>query len=219
MHRGRLRNQRFPRCRNAVWVLLLAGAALGCNGPVLRIIGQQETRQQPSPRAEAGNLEIYLETMRDLANGDLALQAEVFQRTTNAYLAAPTTVNRLRLALALATSGHASSDPVESQRMLLELLATPEIMLPAERALAEIHLKGVEQRLVLEVENLRLRESSTHARHADAAASAERLQTVLQQNEDLRRALNEAKRKLNAVTSIEREISERTENSTSRDNE
>ena len=202
-----------------VWVLLLAGAALGCSAPAQWLTGQQEVRQQPQPQAEAGNLEMYLETMRVLANGDLAQQAEEFQRTTNAYLAAPTTVNRLRLALALATPAHASSDPVESQRMLLELLATPEIMLPAERALAEIHLKEIEQRLVLQVENQRLQESSDNARRADAAANAERLQTVLRQNETLRRALDEAERKLNAVTSIERDISDRTENGTSRDNE
>lgn len=187
--------------------------------------GTGGTRGDPPPEVrrvnqpEAGSINVYLETMRNLAHGDLAQQAEVFQQVNLAYLASPTTVNRLNLALALGTPGHASSDPIESQRMLLELLATPEVMLPAERALAEIHLKEVEERLVLRVENERLQRDSLRDQRAEADANARRLRAVMDENTSLRRALNEAQQKLNAVTSIERSIIERTENGTARDND
>ena len=62
--------------------------------------------------------------------GDPARQAEMFQSAKDAAALSPTTSNRLRYALALATPGHSGSDPVAAQRQLSELLARPETLLP-----------------------------------------------------------------------------------------
>ena len=50
---------------------------------------------------DGADISGYLRTMRDLAAGDPATKAEVFARVDDAVLQAPTTTNRLRLALAL----------------------------------------------------------------------------------------------------------------------
>jgi len=45
---------------------------------------------------------------------------------------------------------------------LAELLARPETLLPIERLLALVELKEVEQRLILQAENKRMREDALH---------------------------------------------------------
>ena len=74
--------------------------------------------------------------MSNLPQGDPARQAEMFQSAKDAADLTPTTSNRLRYALALATPGYSGSDPVAAQRQLAELLARPETLLPVERLLA-----------------------------------------------------------------------------------
>ena len=88
------------------------------------------------------------------------MQADVFRNVAAAADAAPTTTNRLMLALALATPTHPSSDPAQAQRLLSELLATGDALLPEEHVLALIHLKEVEQRLILDAEATRLQRAN-----------------------------------------------------------
>ena len=52
----------------------------------------------------------------------------------------------------------AAADPVAAQRQLAELLARPETLLPVERLLAMVQLKEVEQTLILQAENTRMRD-------------------------------------------------------------
>ena len=84
-----------------------------------------------------------LELMSARPQGDPARQAELFQSVKDAAELTPTTSNRLRYALALATPGYSGSDPVAAQRQLAELLARPETLLPIERLLATVELKDV----------------------------------------------------------------------------
>ena len=74
-------------------------------------------------------------------------------------------------------------------------------MTPAETALATIHLNSVEQQIVNGAETRRLRQ-----------ANAQRSATVESENKQLRRSLEEAERKLEAITSIERSIREQSDN-------
>ena len=53
----------------------------------------------------------------------------MFQSAKDAADLTPTTSNRLRYALALATPGYSGTDPVAAQRQLAELLARPETLL------------------------------------------------------------------------------------------
>jgi hypothetical protein len=155
-----------------------------------------------------------LEMMSSLPQGDPAQQAEMFQAAKDAAALTPTTSNRLRYALALATPGYSGSDPVAAQRQLSELLARPETLLPIERLLATVELKEVEQRLVLQAENKRLREAAPPDDREKLQATNRRLAAESDENARLRKALDEARAKLEAVTHIERSINDRDNNGT-----
>jgi hypothetical protein len=164
---------------------------------------------EPDGKPESGTLAPLLELMTGLPKGDPARQAELFQSAKDAASLSPTTSNRLRYALALATPGHSGSDPVAAQRQLSELLARPETLLPEERLLALVELHEVDQRLVLQAENQRLRDEALHDSKDKLQAINRRLQTESDENARLRKALDEARAKLDAVTHIERSINDR----------
>jgi hypothetical protein len=115
----------------------------------------------------------------------------------------------LRLALALATPAHPATDAVEAQRLLTELLATGDALLPEEQILALIHLKDVEERLILDAEATRLQQAAAAAAAQRNDRSAQQLQAALEENRQLKLALEEARAKLDAITNIERSIRER----------
>jgi hypothetical protein len=153
-----------------------------------------------------------LEMMSALPQGDPARQAEMFQAAKDAAELSPTTSNKLRYALALATPGFSGSDPVAAQRQLSELLARPETLLPSERLLALVELKEVEQRLILQAENRRMRDEAVHDdtdTRDKLAATNRRLAAESDENVKLRKALDEARAKLEAITHIERSINDR----------
>ena len=92
--------------------------------------------------------------------------------------------------------------------MLREILTQTELMTPAEIALATIHLKSVEQLIIVNSEARRLRASTSRAAQTQEAAAAQRLANVEADNRRLRRELEDALEKLEAITSIERSIRE-----------
>ncbi|HJR70386.1 MAG TPA: hypothetical protein VKA43_10130 [Gammaproteobacteria bacterium] len=186
----------------------VAGCALGGRDAAFRPAGGNGATAAPTARS-AEALAIYLDALRDLLEGDAVVQADVFRSVAAAADSAPTTTNRLRLALALATPTHAANDPVEAQRLLNELLASGSALLPEEHTLALIHLKDVEQRLILDAEAERLQRAATAAAAQRNDRNAQQLQAALEENRQLRAALDEARAKLDAITNIERSIRER----------
>ncbi len=82
-------------------------------------------------------------------------------------------------------------------------------MLPAERALAAILLASVDDRLLLLAEARRV-EQDAGARDKDRTAALQRrLQAEQDENTRLKRALDDAQKKLDAVTEVERSIAGR----------
>jgi len=188
----------------ALAVLITAGCSFGG--------GAATQKNAPTTAAplDAGPVTGILEMMSALPQGDPAAQAEIFQSVKDAADLTPTTTNKLRYALALATPGHSGSDPVAAERHLSELLARPETLLPTERMLALIELKQVEQRLVLVAEAKRLRDDAARDTQGDKLAAVNRrLAAESDENARLRKALDEARAKLEAVTHIERSINDR----------
>jgi hypothetical protein len=161
------------------------------------------------PQPDVGSITPVLEMMRMLPAGDPARQAEVFQSAKDAAALSPTTSNKLRYALALATPGHSGSDPVAARRQLAELLATPETLLPMEQLLATVELREVDQRLILQEENKQLRDEAPRESREKLLAMNRRLSAETDENARLRKALDEAQAKLEAVTHIERSINDR----------
>jgi hypothetical protein len=202
-----LRWARLAVCVLAVcWI-----SACGASGPFGR-----EKQPAPSEPARApldlSPISPLLEMMASLPQGDPARQAEMFQSAKDAAELTPTTSNKLKYALALATPGYSGSDPVAARRQLAELLARPETLLPVERLLALVELKEVEQRLILQAENKRMRDDASHddndARDKLQAINR-RLAAESDENVKLRKALDEARAKLEAITHIERSINDR----------
>jgi len=154
-------------------------------------------------------LAVYLEMMRQLIEGDPVTQTDTFLDVAAAAAGSPTTTNRLKLALALATPGHPSSDAADAQLMLSDLLAFGAALAPEERMLVSVHLKEVEQRLILDAEAEQLRAEAAAARIEQDNENGRQLEAALAENVRLRQQLEEAQQKLNAITNIERSIRER----------
>jgi hypothetical protein len=152
------------------------------------------------------NVTQNLEIMGALAEGDSARQTEVFRDVAQEAELAPTNANRLKLALALATPGHPSSEPTEAQRLLTELLAADDALLPQERILATIHLKELELRLSLDVDALRLQQEASNELAQQNTESATLLQAAESENQRLRAELEDAQQKLDAIANIEQSI-------------
>jgi hypothetical protein len=181
----------------------ISGCAVGGPKPVA-------PAQPDHTPQDLGPVAPLLEMMSNLPQGDPARQAEQFQSAKDAAELTPTTSNKLKYALALATPGYSGSDPVAAQRQLSELLARPETLLPVERLLALVELKEVEQRLILQAENKRMRDDALHDdSHDKLLAVNRRLAAESDENVKLRKALDEARAKLEAVTHIERSINDR----------
>jgi hypothetical protein len=73
-----------------------------------------------------------------------------------------------------------------------------------------VELKEVEQRLVLQAENQRVRDDAAHDDARDKLQAANRrLAAESDENVKLHKALDEARAKLEAVTHIERSINDR----------
>ncbi|MDH3420716.1 MAG: hypothetical protein OEM78_14690 [Gammaproteobacteria bacterium] len=201
----------------ARFLTILGCLALSACASVPSLFGSRPSEPASGPDLGAAaaspmdtrSLGIYLETMQALVEGDAVLQAEVFDSAAEAAALAPTTTNRLRFALALATPGHAGADPLQAQRRLAELLAAGDTLLPEERILATIHLQEVEERLILDTAARQQSQTSAAEIARLDADRTERLAAAQAENQRLRDELADAQEKLEAITSIERSIRER----------
>lgn len=170
----------------------------------------------PPPAANtattAGTADAHLTLMSDLSATDPARQSDVMYEVEKNYTQAPTTVNTLRYAIALAVPGHPASNPLQAKKLLEQLLATPERMTSAEKSVAQTMLNVSEQWLKIQADNRRLAATVDDKVHAQAN-SDRRLQSQAEEIARLRRALDAAQQKLDAIKDIERSISERSPSS------
>ena len=195
-----------------VATLLLVSAALAACTTLSSSEGRQAaepTEPTAGPAAVADGIGVYLQTLRSLIEGDPVEQADVFRGVAAAADVSPTTTNRLMLALALATPTHPSSDEAKAQAMLSQLLAAGDTLLPEERTLALILLKDVEARLILDAEASRLQRAAAAATAERNDRTTQQLQAALEENRQLKLALDDVRAKLDAITNIERSIRER----------
>lgn len=163
-------------------------------------------RGDTAPDALADDGEIvaqYLATLDRLNRGGDAQQAEIIEKTRTAYLADPSTQKRLHYAFVLAVPGHAASDAVGARALIGEALATPETMLPSERALAELIVRDLDARLALTRENESLRNHNNSTEQDRIADLNRRLQQESAEKERLRRELERAEAKLEAIATLE----------------
>jgi hypothetical protein len=215
----RLRNGAFSAARLALAGALLATMAACSAANVLSRNPARPAEQAPviDRAAASGSLIAgYLEGMQRLVLSAPAEQAEIVAATQREYELAPTPSHQLRFALVLATPGHAATDLPRAQRLLRELMAAPAALLPAERALAFLEQQKVDAQLALEAENKRLQTSAVRNDRDKSTAANKRLQAEMEENARLRRELEEAEAKLDAISDIEKSLSERKPSAESR---
>ena len=204
-----------PEARVLPWLCCLAAGLLSaCAG-----LGEGRDKPQPvaapsSEMVQAAQFATFVGGLQQLVQGSPAEQAEVLASARAGYDQAHQGPAALRYALVLATPNHAGRDPVQAQKLLREVLARPELLTPVERGYAVLELQRMETELRLTAENLRLVEESQRERArpsngTSTAALTRRLQTEQEENARLRKALDEAKAKLDAVADIERNNADR----------
>lgn len=196
--------------RNAALAASLGALALtGCG--VMGGVGSNAPAEPVVDRAQTQAMMVsaHLEVLQRLLAGRPAEQAEIVAAARRDFEEAPTPSRQLRYALVLATPGHASTDAVEGERLLRELTAMPESLVPAERSLARLELSQLERQSLLAAENRRLQAEVDRAQRERNTTASRRLQAELDENARLRRELDDAQKKLDAIADIERSITER----------
>jgi hypothetical protein len=199
----------MPReLRGRALLLSLAALAAGCSS-----FGTPHTAPAPPPvdHVAIANavLSDDLTLVQNLVQGPATQQAETAAAVQRDYDAAPTPSHELKLALVLGTPGHPAADLPRAQGLLRELLANPEMLLPGERALALLQLSLIDDYLTLDTENRRLQAEVIRLDHERVANANHRLQAELDENARLRKELDEAHAKLQAIFNIERSLNER----------
>ena len=158
---------------------------------------------------DADGLAVYLEAMRRLIEGDSLTQAETFNEIRDAAEFAPTTTNRLLYALVLSVPGHPGYDADAAAGRLQDLIASGSTLLAEERMLAEIQLEFANQLMILESSRQRVEAEAAGAEASRTAEYEESLRQLQTENEALRADLEDARSMLDAITNIERSLSER----------
>jgi hypothetical protein len=200
---------RLERLSRGALIAGLAAATAGCAGLTP---GSHNTAPAPpvSPvSSSATQLTDDLQLLQRLQQSAPAGQAEIVAGAQREYDAAATPSRELRLALVLATPGHPATDLPKAQGLLRELMANPQMLTPAERSLAALELSQIDDYLTLTEENRRLQSDAAHAAQERTASANHRLQTEMDENARLRKELDEAHAKLDAIANIERSLNER----------
>ncbi len=91
-------------------------------------------------------------------------------------------------------------------------MANPEMLLSGERALAFLELQQIDDHLTLEAENRRLQGDAVRVDREHQGTANRNLQVETDENARLRKELDEARAKLDAIANIERSLNERKPN-------
>ncbi len=138
---------------------------------------------------------------------------DAFRRIELDYVDNPSDSNRLRLALAKGMEGHPASDLEGALTNLQELLAGPNTLSPTQLRLARMSAREIESNIVTssQLRELRARVSDYERSSSDQSSQAgrrlqstrNRLRELEAQNTRLQEELEQARRQLDAIMSIE----------------
>jgi uncharacterized protein YqgV (UPF0045/DUF77 family) len=187
-------------------IAMLAGCAgVGGSRPVETPVGATVESLQ------AAQLASYVNALQTVVQGSPAEQAEILAAARRGYEQARQGPASLRYALLLAAPGHPAREPQTALGLLQDARAHPELLSPVERALAIVETARVEQELGLAAENTRLIAEAQQERDRQrvtppSVALARQLKTEMDENARLRKELEDAKAKLEAIANIERSI-------------
>ena len=198
--------------RVTILAAILAAAGLLATGCTTEFAPREHNEPAPvvdRAAASAAVLNEYVQLLQRLVQGAPAEQAEIVATAQKDYETAPTPSRQLKFALVLATPGHPATDQPRAQRLLRELMANPEMLMSGERALAFVQLQQIDDILTVKAENTKLQNDAVRADREKLTTANRRLQTELDENTRLRKELEEARAKLDAIANIERSLNER----------
>jgi hypothetical protein len=195
-------------------LLLLALWQAGCSGLTT-------TRSPPTPQraenvtedrdaAAAMLVGSTFQSMQHLTQASPAEQAEILAAARASFERTPRGSAQLRYALLLAAPAHPGRDLGVAQTLLRQLVAQPEQMVPIERAVALTELAQIDRELGLKTENERLQLDAQRSDRDRNTATQRRLQAELDENARLRKQVEDAQAKLDAIANIERSLTDRT---------
>jgi len=149
------------------------------------------------------------QNMQHLVQAAPAEQAEIVASARDAYDRSPQGSAKLRYALMLGMPGHPARDPALARKLLRELAAQPETLQPLERAVTLVELSQINAELELQAENGKLAQSEEARTERERNAAAQRrLQAEVDENARLRKQLEDAQAKLDAIAHIERNLTQ-----------
>jgi len=194
-------------------ILALGLLLYGCAGVATRPAPppqRNESVEEDRDAAAAVLMGNTFQTMQRLSQAPDAEQAELLAAARISYERSPQGGAQLRYALLLATPGHPGRDAPKAQSLLRQLVAQPETLVPLERAVALIELAQLDRELGLKADNDRIQRELQRGEHERVAAAAQRrLQVEIDENAKLRRQLEDAQAKLDAIANIERNLTDR----------
>ena len=203
----------MPRKKIAMALSITLTALTGCASLNDLFDRRQNATNQQVTVAES-TTSLYLRNLESLVSPDAEIRTAAFRDIEEDFRTAPTTTNRLRFAMALATPEQKFSDELRAQQMLTEILSQPELLLDDERALARVQLAALGARLTASREAQLAKTSASRSTDEELATLRTELAAAERRNAVLTAALSEAEEKLRAITQIERSIRERSEDGT-----
>jgi hypothetical protein len=149
------------------------------------------------------------QSMQRLSQAPPAEQAEILAAARSSFERSPQAGVQLRYALLLAAPSHPGRDPALAQTLLRQLAATPETLVPIERAVTLVELAQIDRELGLRTENDRLQLDTQRSDRDRNAAVQRHLQAEIDENAKLRKQIEDAQAKLDAIANIERNLTDR----------
>jgi hypothetical protein len=149
------------------------------------------------------------QNMQRLAQAAPAEQAEILAAARGAFERSPQGSVQLRYAMLLSVPGHPGRDPTLAQTLLRRLAAQPETLVPIERAVTLTELAQLDRELSLKADNDRLQLDAQRSDRERNAATQRRLQAEMDENVRLRKQVEDAQAKLDAIANIERNLTDR----------
>lgn len=196
----------------AVLFAALLGLMAGCT--TLPVPRERVPDPLTDEQIQAAQLAGLMHDLQLAVSGTPTQQAEVMASARYVFEQARQGPAALRFGLLLAAPTHPSRNPAEAQQVLRECLTRPELLTTLERALAMVELERVSAELRLNEENERLVAESQQERNRQRGEPSttvlnRQLQTAQEQNAQLRKALDEARAKLDAIAEFERRQADR----------
>jgi hypothetical protein len=200
--------------RHSFSVAAAIGLLAGCASTPRQ--GEQPLAPAATPSVElvqAAQLASYAQSLQAVVQGTPTQQAETMASARAGYENARLGPGALRYGLLLAAPGHPQRDAVLAQRVLRETLARTDLLTSGERTLGTVELARVDaevrqaneiKRLVAELQQEREKQSSAPATNQALQAANRRLQQEVEESARLRKQLDEARAKLDAITRMER---------------